>query len=119
VAHELQDLGPTSVTRFFAGAGLCLDGVQFGFVMKRVLYLRVDDASRSRWEAVGCQPFSYATRTRQITVPSYYQAQPEVMDEPDVLRELAMQARVAAGQAEKRKPRSRSAPRLFEKGKKS
>lgn len=118
VARELQDLGPIGVTRFFAGSGLSFDGVQFAFVMKGVLYLRVDEASRGRYEAVGCQPFSYATRTRRVVVASYYQAPAEAMDEPAALRELAMQARAAAGQVEKRKPRSGSAPSKFKKGKK-
>lgn len=105
------------MTRFFAGSRLSLDGVQFGFIVKGVLYLRVEEASRGGNEAVGCQPFSYATRTRQVTVASYYQAPAETIDEPTVLRELAMQARVAAGHAENRKPRSRTTPKTFKKGK--
>jgi DNA transformation protein and related proteins len=92
IARELQNLGPVSVTRFFAASGLSLDGVQFGFVMKGALYLRVDEASRGRYAAFGCQPFSYETRERRVTVAGYYQAPAEAMDEPTVLREWVTQA---------------------------
>lgn len=34
IAERINALGPMTVTRFFAGAGLVADDVQFGFVMK-------------------------------------------------------------------------------------
>jgi DNA transformation protein len=34
VADQLHVMGPVEVGRFFGGAGLALDGRQFGFVMK-------------------------------------------------------------------------------------
>ncbi len=42
-----------SVTRFFGGAGLSKDGVQFCFVIEGVLYLRVDDAEPTRIRSTG------------------------------------------------------------------
>jgi hypothetical protein len=63
-----------------------------GFVMKGALYLRVDEASRGRYAAFGCQPFAYETRERRVTVAGYYQAPAEAMDEPTVLREWVTQA---------------------------
>ncbi len=66
----LSAIGPITVGRFFGGAGLVKDGVQFGFVMMGSLYLRVDDKSRAAFEALGAAPFSYAGRSKTVTVAS-------------------------------------------------
>jgi DNA transformation protein and related proteins len=42
LADQLRAMGLIEVRRFFGGAGLLMDGTQFGFVMKGSLYLRVD-----------------------------------------------------------------------------
>jgi DNA transformation protein len=107
-ADQLQSLGPIAVTRFFAGAGLLIDGVQVGFVMKGTLYLRVDASSRLRFEALGAAPFTYAGRSRTVKVASYYQAPDAIVDDPDELRRWAIEARRAASAA---KPASRRSPR--------
>ncbi|MGE0407999.1 MAG: TfoX/Sxy family protein, partial [Amphiplicatus sp.] len=44
-AERIDGIGPVSVHRYFAGAALRAEGTQFGFVMKGVLYLKVDDAN--------------------------------------------------------------------------
>jgi hypothetical protein len=40
-----SEVRPIAVRRFFGCAALVIDGLQIGFVMKRSLYLRVDDLS--------------------------------------------------------------------------
>ena len=40
IAERIDTLPRVTVSRFFSGAGLVADGVQFGFVMKGSLYLR-------------------------------------------------------------------------------
>src|SRR5260370_29468591 len=72
VADQLHVMGPVEVGRFFGGAGLALDGRQFGFVMKGDLYLRVDDRSRPDFENRGEGPFTHRTTDRTGTVASYY-----------------------------------------------
>ncbi|MGO8918143.1 MAG: TfoX/Sxy family protein [Stellaceae bacterium] len=96
IADHLDGLGPVTVSRFFGGAALLLDGVQFAFVIKGSLYLRVDEASRSVFEALGAAPFSYAGRSGPVTVASYYEAPDEVVDDPDELRRWAARSRQAA-----------------------
>jgi len=64
LADRLHVIGLISVTRFFGGAGLVKNGIQFAFVIKDVLYLRVDDLSRHDFEALGATPFTYATRSK-------------------------------------------------------
>ena len=53
IADRLHVIGPVEVTRFFGGAGLALEGRQFGFVMKGGLYLKADDLSRPMFEDMG------------------------------------------------------------------
>jgi TfoX/Sxy family transcriptional regulator of competence genes len=72
IADELHVIGPVEVTRFFGGAGLALDGRQFGFVMKDDLYLKADDLSRPMFEDLGEGPVTYQGRSRTVTVTSYY-----------------------------------------------
>ena len=96
IAERIGIVGPITVTRFFGGAGLSIDGVQFAFVMKGSLYLRVDDASRPHFERHRSEPFRYHTGARSVTVASYYEVPSEVIDNRDALADWALRARDAA-----------------------
>ncbi|KAA1185989.1 TfoX/Sxy family protein [Rhizobium tropici] len=96
LATRIEGLGAISVRRFFGGTALIADGIQFGFIMKGSLYLRVDDASRPRFEALGMNPFSYPGRGKTVTVSSYYAAPDDIFDDNEQLREWAADAYQAA-----------------------
>jgi TfoX/Sxy family transcriptional regulator of competence genes len=99
IAERIREACPIAVRRFFGGAALVIDGLQIGFVMKGSLYLRVDELSRARFEALGAAPFTYAGAARTVTVAQYYEAPAEIIDDPDKLRlwvEEARRAGVAA-----------------------
>lgn len=85
LADYLAPLGQITVSRFFGGAGLSINQLQFGFVIKGTLYLRVDDKSRPVFEALGCEPFRYATKAKTVTVASYYQVPAAMEDDPEAL----------------------------------
>jgi DNA transformation protein and related proteins len=87
---------PSASSGFFAGVALVADGVQFGFVMKGTLYLRVDDASRPDFEALGARPFSYTGASKIVTATSYYEAPDDVLEDADELRGWAARAHRAA-----------------------
>ncbi|MFH1556335.1 MAG: hypothetical protein B7Z41_08830 [Rhizobiales bacterium 12-66-7] len=95
-AARIDGLGPISVHRYFGGASLRADGVQFGFVMKGVLYLKADELSRGAFERHGCAPFSYPGASRQVTVAAYYEAPSEILDDPEGLSGWAADALRAA-----------------------
>jgi DNA transformation protein and related proteins len=107
VADELHVIGPVEVTRFFGGAGLALDGRQFGFVMKGVLYLKADDLSRPMFEDMGERPFMYQGRSRTVTVTSYYRVPDEIAADPGELARWALDACRAAQAATAAAPRRR------------
>lgn len=83
LAEQMVGIGPVEVGRFFGGAGLKCEGVQFGFVMKGTLYLRVDDETRPAFEALDATAFAYSGRSGTVTVGSYYALPEEVADDPD------------------------------------
>jgi DNA transformation protein len=97
--EALARLGDVDARRFFGGTALLLEGVQFAFVMKGSLYLRVDGESRREFEALGLKPFRYATRARAVDVASYYGAPAAVLDDPEALCRWARRAHVAARRA--------------------
>ncbi|AIY41763.1 Regulator of competence-specific genes [Collimonas arenae] len=96
LAEFLAPLGQITVSRFFGGAGLSIDKLQFAFVIKGTLYLRVDERSRPAFEARGCQPFRYATKEKTVTVGSYYEVPAEIADEPDALLDWVSRLRRGA-----------------------
>jgi DNA transformation protein len=96
LTDRLRALGPISVTRFFGGAGLVKNGVQFAFMIKGILYLRVDARSRPEFEALGATPFSYATRAKTVKVASYYELPDEIMEDSETLVQWVTKAYHAA-----------------------
>lgn len=105
VVDRLRGFREVTVGRFFGGAGLMIDGVQVGFVMKASLYLRVDDVSRARYESLGASPFHYARAERTVTVARYYRAPDEIVDDPEQLSDWiadAHRAAIADGGARRR-----------------
>jgi len=108
LAGQLAAIGPIEVGRFFGGAGLACEGVQFAFVMKGTLYLRVDDDTRPAFEALGAAPFAYAGRSGTVTVTSYYALPDEIADDPDELLRWAERAHRAARAAKPPRARSRA-----------
>lgn len=106
-AAKIEGLGPISVHPYFAGASLRADGVQFGFVMKGVLYLKADEVNRGAFERHGCAPFTYAGASGQVTVAAYYEVPDEALDDPEDLSGWATNALRAARSVPKRK---RAAP---------
>jgi DNA transformation protein and related proteins len=109
IAERIQRLGAIGVKRFFGGAGLTCGGVQFAFVMKGSLYLRVDERMRADIEAQGGAPFVYAGASGPVTVASYYEASANVLEDDRALSQWAAKALRAALSAKTPIPR-RSAP---------
>lgn len=103
IADQLQTLAPVAVTRFFSGAGLTRNGIQFAFVIRGTLYFRTDAESRPAYEALGAGPFSYAGRSKEVTIQAYYETPVDVLDDPDELNRWAERAWQAAVSAHKSK----------------
>jgi len=85
--------------RMFSGVGLFHSGVMFGLLVRDTLYLRVDDATRERFESAGCRPFSYQRGERQVSLSAYYGVPEELLDQQDELLDWVGGAIAAARRA--------------------
>jgi DNA transformation protein and related proteins len=103
-ARELfAGLGPISVRKMFGGAGLYCDGVMFGLVAYGVIHLKVDDASRGRFEAAGSSPFVFTARDGRSSTMSYWTLPEAALDDADAALEWGREGLSAALRAGKGK----------------
>lgn len=87
--------------RMFGGVGLYADELFFALIDDDVLYLKVDDATRSDYERRGLrpfQPFGEGTATMQ-----YYPLPEDLLEDPDELRPWAEGAVAVARRAKRNK----------------
>ena len=98
VADQLAGLGPVAVRSMFGGAGIFLDGVMFALIADDVLYFKVDDRTRERYDAEGLGPFAYRKGDRILHM-SYYEIPDRLYDDPAEMTDWARDAHQAALQA--------------------
>jgi DNA transformation protein len=104
------DFGPVTIRRMFSGFGISADGTNFGLALRGGLYLRADEQTIPRFEAERSKPFQYQTRTKTVTVGSYWQLPERLYDDPEELTVWARAALAAAQRAALRKrPKKRKA----------
>jgi DNA transformation protein len=106
----LAALGATRAKRMFGGVGLYVDGLFVALIAAEVLYLKVDAATRARFEAAGCRPFTYDGKGKPIAM-SYFSAPQDAMDSPPAMLPWAQLAFEAALRAQADKPAKASSPR--------
>jgi DNA transformation protein len=112
--HCLELLGAVGrprARRMFGGHGLYVDDLFIALIAFDRLYLKADGQTRARFEAAGCQPFSYARKGGETAVLGYWTAPEDAMDSPDAMAPWARMAMAAALRAAAAKPlRTRKAP---------
>jgi len=110
------DFGPVTIRKMFSGFGISADGINFALALRAGLYFRADEQSIPRFEAEGSQPFSYQTRTKTVTVNSYWQLPARLFDDSEELADWARAALAAAQRAALRKrPKARKAKKTTKK----
>lgn len=107
--------GRVQVRRMFGAAGLYSDGMMFGLLSDELVYLKADASTVPRFEAEGCRPFEYATRTGRRAIMSYWRIPEWLYDDPDALagwaRDALQVARRSGGRKNRTKGRTKPAPR--------
>ena len=102
------DFGPVTIRRMFSGFGISADGTNFALALRAGLYFRADETTIPQFEAEGSKPFSYQTRTKTVTVNSYWQLPARLFDDSEELSTWARAALAAAQRAALRKrPKAR------------
>ncbi|MBR1149134.1 TfoX/Sxy family protein [Bradyrhizobium sp. JYMT SZCCT0428] len=110
------DFGPVTIRRMFSGFGISADGTNFALALRAGLYFRADETTIPQFEAEGSQPFSYQTRTKTVTVNSYWQLPARLFDDSEELSDWARAALAAAQRAALRKrPKVRKAAKKVAK----
>jgi DNA transformation protein and related proteins len=105
-----SDFGPVSIRKMFSGFGISADGVNFALALRSGLYFRADDRTIPQFEAEGSKPFSYQTRSKTITVNSYWELPARLFDDTEELSGWARAALAAAQRAAaKKRPKARKA----------
>lgn len=90
VLDQLEPLGLVAARPMFGGVGLYRDQVFFGILAGDVLYLKVDETSRSKYETAGMSPFKpYPARPATM---QYYAVPLKILEDSEVLVRWARQA---------------------------
>ena len=97
-AELLAPLGAVRVKRMFGGWGLYADEVFIAIIGGDRLFLKTSAETRSAFEAAGCEPFVFDSKTGSIAM-GYWSAPADAMDSPALMTpwaRLALQAALAA-----------------------
>jgi len=104
LTYVLDQLGgDVRARRMFGGIGLYQGELFFGAVDDDVVYLRVDDASRSAYIERGMVPLRPVKSKPEMVMEAYYQLPSEVLDDAEELHAWLRQALAAAAAAPKKK----------------
>ena len=102
VLEQLEPLGPITPKPMFGGVGLYARDLFFAILMRDVLYLKADAATRGAREAAGGLPFQpFPDRPRGKAVTQYYSAPISILEDGDALLGWARQSIAIAGQAKR------------------
>jgi DNA transformation protein and related proteins len=103
----LASAGPCVAKRMFGGFGISTEGLTLAILADlgdgEKLWLKGDDATRSRYEAAGCAIFIYPMKGVPRSM-NYFSAPEEAMDSPDAMRPWAALALECAVRARSAKP---------------
>lgn len=105
----LAPLGAVRARRMFGGHGLYIDDLFVAIIAFEQLWLKVDAATRPRFEAAGCRPFVYDARGQAVTM-GYFTVPDDAIESIHAMgpwARLAMEAALRA-RAAKPAPRKRS-----------
>ena len=107
-----QPFGEVKVKAMFGGFGIFRRDLMFGLVADDTLYLKVDEKSRSEFQAKGLSPFVYNMKGKECSMP-YYQAPDEAMEDPEEMAQWAKKAYDAAKRASQGKRRKKRGGELY------
>jgi DNA transformation protein and related proteins len=103
----LATQGPCVPKRMFGGWGISIDGLTLAIITNlgkgERLWLKGDEEARSRFEAAGCERFTFQMKDRLASM-GYYTAPEEAMDSQDAMRPWARLALECALRARAAKP---------------
>ena len=101
----LHAAGPCVARRMFGGYGISTDGLTLALLVDlgagEKLWLKASGDSQGRFEAAGCERFTYHAKSKPVHL-HYYSAPDEAMESPALMApwaRLSLQAALTARQA--------------------
>jgi len=95
VVEITQSIGPIYSKRMFGGHGIFLEGLMFGLIADKTLYLKADKESKNDFTDLGLEAFSYNKKGKAMKL-SYFQAPEEALEDLEVMNLWANKAYSAA-----------------------
>lgn len=95
VIEQMTPFGRPTVRAMFGGYGVYRDDRIFAIIVDDRLYFKVGPTTRAEFEAKGLRPFCCVARGKTVTM-SYFEAPPEVFEDPQDMRCWAQKAYAAA-----------------------
>lgn len=99
--EQLYPLGHLRVKAMFGAYGIYCDELFFAILNDDVLFVKVDEVTRSDFEAEGLQPFTYPMKDGSTSTLSYYPLPDYALEAPHELIEWAKKGIAAALRAKK------------------
>ena len=106
VAEQMSFVGGLRVRAMFGGFGVYRDDFIFAIIDDDRLYFKADSITRVEFEVKGLSPFTYVARGKSMTM-QYFEAPPEVFEEPEAMRSWVQKACEAAVRTKKVKTRKK------------
>ncbi|MEQ1814522.1 MAG: TfoX/Sxy family protein [Candidatus Nitrotoga sp.] len=100
VAEQMSFVGGLRVRAMFGGYGVYCDDRIFAIIVDDRLYFKADPITRPEFEEKGLSPFTYVARGKSMTM-QYFEAPPEVFEEPEAMRSWVQKAYGAAVRTKK------------------
>ncbi|RZI85518.1 MAG: TfoX family protein [Rubrivivax sp.] len=99
---------PVTAKAMFGGHGIYWHELMFALIANEQLYIKADEQSVEAFTARGLKPFTYASKGGKSTSLRYFEAPPEVMDDPAQMGEWARLGHDCALRQQKgKKPKKR------------
>lgn len=99
----LSPLGAVRTRRMFGAYGVYVDDLFLAIIAQEQLYLKVDDETRPKFVAAGCEPFRFVEKDGRIMEMSYFQPPEEAIESPPMMAPWARLAYAAALRAQAKK----------------
>jgi DNA transformation protein len=100
ILELLGRVGGVTGRSMFGGYGLYLDGVFFAVIDDDTLFFKVDESNQPDYEAAGMQPFNPMADEKPMR---YYEVPPDVLEDPEKLREWAGRSVAVARKGKKKR----------------
>lgn len=109
VLEQMASAGQVRVRRMFGGYGIYVAEHFVAIVLNDKLFLKASDSTQPEFETRGLKPLVFKMKTKQITA-RYFEAPPEVFDDPEEMARWLQLARAAAVNSKQgKKPRQSAA----------